>query len=170
MAELGASTRRTPPGWYDDTAGRARWRYWDGSAWTPWIASGSTAVPDALGAPDAVAPSPASRAKGPHPRDVEPGPVVLLPAWHLGGQPTTPDPDSEPVVWLFTAIFGAAIAGIGAGLYTQAPPYVSVEDISSETILGFLLIAAGLVVLGIALLVFVVTVATQLRNDRRRRR
>ena len=70
------------------------------------------------------------------------------------GQPTTPDPDSEPVVWLFTAIVGAAIAGFGAGLYTQAPPYVSVEDISSETILGFLLIVAGLVVLGIALLVF----------------
>lgn len=47
---------RVPPGWYADPAGRHRFRFWDGSSWTPGVSDGSAVgeeplppVPPALG-------------------------------------------------------------------------------------------------------------------------
>lgn len=170
MAEFGAGTRGTPPGWYDDTTGRARWRYWDGSAWTPWVASADTAVPDPRGAPDATAPSPASHARGPHPANVEPTPVTPTSVGRDGAQPNPSAPGRGPLAGALLAIVGAFIAAIGYSLNTNAPAATGGEEFSADMILGALLMVLGLGLLGVGLLVLVVTVTAWILRSARRRR
>lgn len=185
MAELGRSPGRIPPGWYHDSTRTARWRYWNGDAWTPWIADGPTATQDAGGAPDAPPPAPMSHAMGGRPPNplpenarqahvpptaVEPEPEVRLPPWQLGGQPSAPEADPKPAFWLATTIVGGLITLIGAVTYANAPPFSDGSESPAAPVLGVLLIVIGLVVLGIGALGFTITLAIRNRNRRRRRR
>lgn len=185
MAELGRSPGRTPPGWYDDSTRTARWRYWDGDAWTPWIADGPTATQDAERAPNAPPPLPISHARGRHPPNplpedtvpahvqptgVEAEPEVHRPPGLPGGQPGAPENDPKPAGWLATAGVGGLIAFIGAVTYESAPPFSDgSEGAAAATLLGPLLIVIGLLVLAIGALGLTVTLAIRARNRRRRR-
>ena len=164
MAELGASTRPTPRGWYEDPTGKARWRYWDGSAWTPWIDGGDASVPDPSGAPDAAAPSESS-AKGLQRRDVEPRPLQI-PGSHPGVQPASSPADgrSGSVVWLVIA--EVAAVPIGLMLISSAPHPVGGEEFASGAVLGFLLALGGLVLFRATLVVWLVDVVVRTRKAR----
>lgn len=55
------STSRTPPGWYDDPAGAAQLRWWDGTQWTEHVHARADAAASAATAPG-VAAQPAAAA------------------------------------------------------------------------------------------------------------
>jgi hypothetical protein len=154
MAGLEMASPATP-GWYADPGGRARWRYWDGSAWTPWIDRGDTSVPDPLGVPEADPPAAGTAVRGLQLRAVEPHPPAPADVWPDAGSP--PGSRYQAALWL--ALAGAVAVVVGVVLFSTSRPSTAVWDIPPGQGYGALAVIAGLVQLVLAFVVWLVKFA-----------
>jgi hypothetical protein len=97
----------TVAGWYPDPLGRAQVRYWDGQAWSPWVANDGVSLLDVqaqlanLGAPSDIAP---------------PSPVQSGYGWVLAPQPQFRSLRglATALTWVLLAEIAASLARIGA--------------------------------------------------------
>lgn len=165
MAGLEIGSPATP-GWYADPSARAQWRYWDGSAWTPWVDRGETAVPDPLGAPAAGPPGPDTRARGLILRDIEPRPLVAAAnstsPGSAGAFPTTGS-DTRAALWF--AIVGASAVVLGVMLFSTSRPSTAVWDIPTGQASGILAALVGLGLLMVALILWLSKLANRPRGS-----
>lgn len=154
MAGLEIGSPATP-GWYADPSTRARWRYWDGSAWTPWVDRGETAVPDPLGAPTAGPPEPGTQARGLKLRDIEPRPLMAAAnRTSSGSAEAHPVAGSGSKAALWLAIVGASAVVLGVMLFSTSRPSTAVWDIPPGQGSGILAALVGLGLLVVSLILW----------------